>query len=100
MGAVTRIRKTSESRMAAALTTLKELAAEGRLNGLVFVARLDAGDETIGAFGDYADPEKLAGLAERLSDWSSQAAVRPAASVSIIPLRASSRGRSVKGLNS
>lgn len=87
MGAVTRIRKTAEARMTAALTTLAEFAAEGRLSGLVFIARIDA-DETVGMFGDYSAPDRLSGLASRIARCADATEPTRIGVNAVIPLRA------------
>lgn len=66
MGSVAKITTRREERIESALRTLNELAEEGRLNSLLFIAQVDEDDETMGTFGDYTNPESLVLLTTRL----------------------------------
>lgn len=87
MGAITNIPRQKVGRMAMSLATLAEFAAEGRLNGLIFIAQIDKSEETVGMFGDYSSPECLTGLAARLAYCADGTGPRPQSSASVIPLK-------------
>lgn len=76
MGSVAKITTRREERIESALRTLNELAEEGRLNSLLFVAQVDEDNETMGAFGDYTTPENLVLLTTRLHMRAQQGLLR------------------------
>lgn len=76
MGTLVKITMREGERMEGALRVLSDLAAEGRVHSLLFVAQIDEDDETSGAFGDYSDPEGLVVLTTRLSLRAQQGLLR------------------------
>lgn len=76
MGSVAKITMRQGERLESALKVLSELAAEGRLHSLLFVAQADDDDESMGTFGEYSDPESLVILTTRLHLRSQQALLR------------------------